>query len=229
MNRGFTLLELMVAMTLFTIVMGAAYSLFDSAQAISSDAGKVSRNQQEARFVLETLRRDLQGVVGMGMYDQESESTEDSVYQFLGSDDGSEEEPRDEIQFLALNRDTLYSTSPESDLTMTRYYLVEKGENPTVQSLVRIKNAALLSSDSLQDEEEEAEEIGPNVMNVNFRYFDGEDWQDSWNSSLSLTLPKAIEVTVFIRIPEEDQVVKFSSKIYLPVAAQTSLQTEGGE
>ncbi|SVE45699.1 uncharacterized protein METZ01_LOCUS498553, partial [marine metagenome] len=74
-------------MVLFSLVMSAAYSLFDSGQSLSSDAQKVSAVQQEVRFVLETLRRDLQGTVGVGSY---SEST---VYQFLGTNEGTEEEP----------------------------------------------------------------------------------------------------------------------------------------
>ena len=222
MNRGFTLLELIVAMILFSIVMGAAYALFSSTQAVSSDAGKISAVQQEARFVLNTLRRDLQGVVGVGMYADETQKPEETVYRFLGTNEGSEEEPRDEIQFLALNRETLYSTTPASDLTLTRYYVINEEETTEQQGLVRIKNTGLLSTSTVQEEEEEAEEIGPNVIHVSFRYFDGNDWQESWDSSMSGTLPRAIEVLIHVRVPDsEDEIVEFSSKIYLPIAAQT--------
>lgn len=223
MNRGFTLLELIVAMVLFTIVMSAAYALFDSTQDLSSGAGKVSEMQQEARFTLETLRRDLQGTISI-----QSDAT---VYQFLGTDNGSEEEPLDEIQFLAVNRDTLYAEAPESDIAFTRYYVIDEEESTGQEGLVRIKNTDLLSMTTVQEEEEEAEEIGPNVVLVNFRYHDGNDWQESWNSSLSLSLPRAIEVTIHIRVPdsEEEETMEFSSRIFLPVAAQTPALSESGE
>ncbi len=237
MNRGFTLLELIVAMVLFTIVMSAAYALFDSTQDLSSGAGKVSEMQQEARFTLETLRRDLQGTISIqsespaslqGTISIQSDAT---AYQFLGTDNGSEEEPLDEIQFLAVNRDTLYAEAPESDIAFTRYYVIDDEEATGQEGLVRIKNTDLFSTTTVQEEEEEAEEIGPNVVFVNFRYHDGNDWQESWDSSLSLSLPRAIEVTVHVRVPdsEEEETVEFSSRIFLPVAAQTPTLSESTE
>jgi type II secretion system protein J len=222
MKRGFTLLELIVAMVLFTIVMSAAYALFDSTQDLSSGAGKVSEMQQEARFVLEHLRRDLQGTTAI--------DAGDTASRFLGTDNGSDEEPLDEIQFLSINRETLWSTQPESDMSMTRYYVIEEEESTDQEGLVRIRNTDLLSTTTVQEEEEEAEEIGPNVVFVNFRYHDGNEWQESWDSSLSLSLPRAIEVTIHIRVPgTEIEVVEFSSKIYLPIAAETPTLSEVAE
>ena len=222
MKRGFTLLELIVAMVLFSLVMSAAYALFDSGQSLSSDAQKVSAVQQEVRFVLETFRRDLQGTVGVGSY---SEST---VYQFLGTNEGTEEEPLDEVRFLAINRETVSSSAPESDLGLTRYYLIGEEEDIAQKGLVRIKNSDLLSA--IEVEEEEAQEIGPNVVFFGLRYYDGSDWQESWDSTLSLTLPRAIEVTLFILVPgSEDDIQSFTGKIFLPVAAETSTLTGATE
>jgi len=224
MKRGFTLLELIVAMVLFSLVMSAAYALFDSGQSLSSDAQKVSAVQQEVRFVLETFRRDLQGTVGVGSY---SEST---VYQFLGTNEGTEEEPLDEVRFLAINRETVSSSAPESDLGLTRYYLIGEEEDIAQKGLVRIKNSDLLSAIEVEEEEEEAQEIGPNVVFFGLRYYDGSDWQESWDSTLSLTLPLAIEVTLLILVPgSEDDIQSFTGKIFLPVAAETPTLTEATE
>ncbi len=224
MKRGFTLLELIVAMVLFSLVMSAAYALFDSGQELSSDAEEVSRVQQEARFVLETLRRDIQGVVGIGSY------SETTVYQFLGTNEGTEEEPLDEVRFLAVNRETLSSLDPESDLGITRYYVIEEEDSMEQKGLVRIKNSDLLGSTEMEEEEEEAQEIGPNITFLGLRYYDGNDWQDSWDSTLSLTLPEAVEVTLFLRVPgTEEEVQEFQSKIYLPVSAETPALSEASE
>ncbi|MDP6957194.1 MAG: prepilin-type N-terminal cleavage/methylation domain-containing protein [Planctomycetota bacterium] len=224
MKRGFTLLELIVAMVLFSIVMSAAYALFDSGQSLSSDAQKVSAVQQEVRFVFETLRRDLQGAVGVGSY------SEPAVYQFLGTNEGTEEEPLDEIRFLAMNRETFSSSVPESDLGLTRYYIMEEEDGFDQIGLVRIKNGDLLSSIEVENEDEEAQEIGPNVVFFGLRYFDGSDWQESWDSTLSLTLPHAVEITLTLRVPQsEDETQSFTGKIFLPVAAETPTLTEGTE
>jgi general secretion pathway protein J len=223
MKRGFTLLELIVAMVLFSLVMSAAYALFDSGQSLSSDAQKVSAVQQEVRFVFETMRRDLQGTIGVGSY------SESAVYQFLGTNEGTEEEPLDEVRFLAMNRETVSSSAPESDLGLTRYYLIAEEEDIAQKGLVRIKNSDLFSAFEVE-EEEEAQELGPQVVFFGLRYYDGNDWQDSWDSTLSLTLPQAVEVTLSLLVPgSEDDIQSFTGKIFLPVAAETPTLTEAAE
>ena len=69
------------------------------------------------------------------------------------------------------------------------------------------------------------------MLYLNFRYYDGNEWQENWDSTLSLTLPQAVEVVVSIQVPdsENDDIRKFSSKIFLPVAAQTPSLSESEE
>jgi len=66
-------------------------------------------------------------------------------------------------------------------------------------------------------------DVAADVSWLNFRYYDGSQWQDSWDSTQSNKLPQSIEVTVHVRTEwhGEPSFEKFTSRFYLPVAAQT--------
>ena len=64
MNRkGFTLLELIVATVIFTIVIAAAYSLLDSARSLTTRAELRTQLFQTARVALQAVEDDLRGAV----------------------------------------------------------------------------------------------------------------------------------------------------------------------
>jgi hypothetical protein len=57
--------------------------------------------------------------------------------------------------------------------------------------------------------------VAPEVKNLQFRYFDGSDWQDSWDGTqvgsdnvTPLGPPLAVEITIGIAAPGEDGAIK---------------------
>ena len=73
--------------------------------------------------------------------------------------------------------------------------------------------------------------VAPEIAQISFRYFDGEDFQDEWNSLETDAFPKAIEVTIVIdpeRLKAEgsyqfggfnpDTMEMFRQVIHLPTA-----------
>jgi len=59
-HRGFTLVELLVAMAVVIILMAGVYQFFISQQRSFSTQDEVSRMQQEARMCIELLSRTIQ-------------------------------------------------------------------------------------------------------------------------------------------------------------------------
>ena len=45
--------------------------------------------------------------------------------------------------------------------------------------------------------------LAPEVIAVNFRYFDGHVWQTAWDSEINGRLPRAIEVSIQLRPPQQ--------------------------
>ncbi len=219
--EGFTLLEVIVATIIFSLVVAAAYSLLDSARSLSDRTERVAAMQQEARTVLDTLRSDLQGTYGTAG----KEFTTD----FVGTQGGTAETPEDKLEMVAVNGWTLRSTTPETDLAQTTYSIYKWTDNKGQhQKLVRKKERRLTPVDAQAQEKEGMEDIGAHVTHVRFRYYDGSSWADSWDSRQSYKLPRAMEVTITLTQTwkEEEVTEKFSDKIYLPLAAETPAKTQ---
>lgn len=47
--------------------------------------------------------------------------------------------------------------------------------------------------------DQELEPVAPEVAAIEFAYFDGSEWTDTWDSDLEGTLPKAVEVVLYLR------------------------------
>src|SRR5499427_5683342 len=69
-ERGFTLTELMIAMVVFTIIMGSVVTLVTRSQSIFSTQQGVSDMDQNARLMIDFLTRDIQeakeNAIGLG-------------------------------------------------------------------------------------------------------------------------------------------------------------------
>lgn len=50
------------------------------------------------------------------------------------------------------------------------------------------------------------------VSTIEFRYFDGVDWQETWDSTVQNALPSAIEIVMTLRNPDLDDDQFFSEK-----------------
>ncbi len=77
----------------------------------------------------------------------------------------------------------------------------------------------------------QARVLAPEVESVAFRYFDGESWWDSWDSTATGFLPRAIEITLQLRdsenseasffnwgLPAGDETAQFRFVVDLPLA-----------
>jgi type II secretion system protein J len=224
-RRGFTLLELAVATSIFAIVIAATYSLFDSARGITTRAEFRAGLFQSARAALQAVEDDLRGVVLLG-----------SVYDtgFIGTNAGSEKEPLDTLEFVAVNRYTgaAYDVNqPEVvrgiDISKVSYR-IEPDEKIKPHGLLRERPLELTPPNGPVHRDEDVMGIADNVAYINFRYFDGTQWLDSWDSTQTKNLPQAVEVTVYIRGDWRGETIvePFMSRFYLPVGAQTPAKTQ---
>ncbi len=65
-NRGFTLLELVVAMTIGSIIMTAVYGTFNTAMKARTRSEKIFKPLREARFVCDLFRKDANNFHPLG-------------------------------------------------------------------------------------------------------------------------------------------------------------------
>lgn len=81
-TRGFTLVELMVAMTIGLIILAAVSTLFVSSKQTYATQDRLARLQENARFAMQFLIKDLRLT---GYYGCISDITEDSINSTLNS------------------------------------------------------------------------------------------------------------------------------------------------
>jgi len=62
-NKGFTLMEVLISLTLLTIVLGAVYSSFFSVHRATERFEGVSLKYHETRIALDIMRREIEGTV----------------------------------------------------------------------------------------------------------------------------------------------------------------------
>ncbi len=226
--NGFTLMEMLVALTVFSLIMAAVYSLFTTGR-MAAELGKHhAQMDQSGRAALRAMIADLKGA--WGTY---SVSTFDTG--FIGTHSGTDDSPEDSITLITINNtpplatpvtsssstpSTTTTATTEMDLSKVTWSLDVDDETDAL-GLVRARHKLITETTVVTKKGEDLETIVPEVIGLRIRYYDGTAWGDTWDSTQSGTLPKAVEVIVTIKMTFRGTVEtqKYSAKVYLPVAA----------
>lgn len=201
---GFTLLEVLVASAILSLVLAALYGVFS--QTLTSKRLTEERTQQArwARIALLRIGEDLQSALpptGREM-------------QFLGETHSSREFPEDTLSFVTLTRTALTTRTPEGDLSEIAYALEPDPTDSTQKQLVRRVRFMLSSQRNVADE---VAPLLPRVHGLRFRFFDGREWQEEWRQEQTRNqLPQAVETTVYVA-DSRKKIWPFSTVVTLPL------------
>ena len=281
--HGFTLLELLVAVSILIIIGGASYTAFNVALEVYQKSESRIVMTQKCRIALERVATDLSNL-------QAVQGDESLV---IVSQDNPIEEgvDRDLISFV-----TLIHTDPDpflaelnaanqtvvadgdinqnefvSDVQRIAYYIGEdiarqiesdqedemgiRGELLTADSevdgglaLYRLSTTALevetvvqplLESETLPTEDEAGNPIYVNIVPIidqitsfDVRYYDGEEWYESWDDPEMIPKSVVVWITVAGESGQQRQAgintITQSTMVYLPMSANFSEQPPGG-
>jgi prepilin-type N-terminal cleavage/methylation domain-containing protein len=280
---GFTLLELLVSVSILVIIGGASYTAFNVALDVYQRSESRIVMTQKCRIALEHVATDLSNL-------QAVQGDESLV--ILSQDNPIEEGvDRDLISFV-----TLIHTDPDpflaelnaanqtvvadgdinqnefvSDVQRIAYYIGEDtarqiesdqenetgigGELLTADSevdgglaLYRLSTTALevetvvqplLESETLPTEDEAGNPIYVNIVPIidqitsfDVRYYDGEEWYESWDDPEMIPKSVVVWITVAGESGQQRQAgintITQSTMVYLPMSANFSEQPPGG-
>ncbi len=213
---GFTLLELILAMTATTLILGAAYTAFFS----GLTSYNVNSYKSEIRGVLfRSLTRILE--------DLKSAQTGADDFRFVVENEEIEVEgmstgsiPNDRLLFTAANARTNWENKPQSDLSEVEYY-IDRDEDSPARWLVRRTDTP---PDSRPLEGGEIHLVGPRVIGMDVLLYNGTKWVEEWDSSTEL--PLAVKVSLYMGPTREtifqNRFESLTASIWLPKGTGSS-------
>ena len=185
-KRGFTIIELVVAIMIAAIISGAVASSL-SQLAKARDISRIHMTaSRRATDALESIRRDVQSTVRSDdLFDTRLRLAPEVARSPIGEVD------RDQMLLFATRLRPIRSIeySGEGNEYETQYRIEEDRDGP---ALWRRRDAV---PDEFEDAGGIAEPIGDGVIAVRFEAYDGESWVQEWDSDVD-GLPISIRATV---------------------------------
>lgn len=179
-NRGFTLIEVLVAVGLTAILLAALYSTFFSVTGAGERAGKAVDNHIEAGYFLDRFAREVRS----SCYRRTNALT------FFN---GGRQGEAGAVTFTALTYPLTTGEAPAGDLMAVNYYVRDQGGRKDLMKEVW---------SPFQDERFTVEAI-EDIKGFEVSFFNGKDWSGAWDASLEGQTPKAVEARVILATGEE--------------------------
>lgn len=238
-RRGFTLLELLIALAMAAALMLPLYQTLRTAYKAKASAEAAMIPSRTSELAMEFLRMDIESALPPAPnspgYATDSTSTTAAVApaastssttpvslagSFIGLDSQDDRGHNgDDLTFYTTS-DGPEHVAGDGEIKMVELtILVPPGTGDHV--LVRRVTRNLLAPQSVVPDDEV---ICRHVASFNLRYYDGTDWQDSWDSTQQTNeLPVAVEVTLELEPPADAPRNQSGKKFirYFPIVCST--------
>ena len=217
-RRGFTLLEVVIAISLLVLLMTMLMMFYDNALVQRNEGTKRSRDAQLARVILDRMAGEVRQAVGnvpgygVGVFGYKDRIEVNTLVM--------PDRKLSEVQSVRQRK-----LPAQFDLQQIRYYVAWDEENltdegdPRALGLVRRESKtylrdAIVTSEEAEESAEEVEEAemafkeelyAPEIRFLELKYFDGATWWDDWELTQGNSLPQLVRITIGFEpvIPEE--------------------------
>lgn len=177
-DAGFTLVEVLIAAAILTIVLAAVYSTFFLAERSVSGLEGYGLRLEESRRAMDILSREIRAA----LY-----SSSDSGSLFVLKDRENRGRPASELALTTLGtvREGFYRVS---------YYARQEGERFTLYK----------SMDNPYDGlEPVVTEVVEDLDSFSIKVKEGERWTGTWDTDLTGRLPEEVKMTITLRLKEK--------------------------
>jgi general secretion pathway protein J len=205
-KAGFTLLEVVIAVGILVVILTVVYNTFNSSMKAFTEMETRGDAYAQARVVLNRMSEEI-GSIYM--------SAENRNTGLLGEDREEDNLPFDSLHFTSLSHVRWTRDSKESELCEIGYY-PEKDEGTGESFLLRRED---WNVDGTLEEGGRPMELAEGVDGINFRYNDGQEWADEWDSRIKGGLPTAVEILLVMSDPRRKRIT-FSSIVPIAMAGK---------
>jgi prepilin-type N-terminal cleavage/methylation domain-containing protein len=199
--KGFTLLELLLALALFVVLIGMLWNIISLFSKTQTQGTRLAERSQLVRSLAQLLEDDLKAAIQDPIHPSEGSTGDDDVRRF--GLNGSLKTLRIDVieinPFVTVNpqpRQALLgevqTATPRAAELKTVFYDFQQFAGLTRREIdfeTPDINAQGVEGSNLQ---------APEVVGCRFRYYNGSAWSDSWESLERGGLPVAIEVILSI-------------------------------
>ncbi|MEI7901448.1 MAG: prepilin-type N-terminal cleavage/methylation domain-containing protein [bacterium] len=218
-SSGFTLLELIMAIMILSVMMLLSFFCFDAVVQSWRAGMEMSESLGQADHVIEQLASGLRSAY----YPDTGAQLEE--YGFQLSDGGEGPEARDSISWVKIGRalvgeDCGFSDSPHR----IGVSVADGGQDEAAGLMVKAWRVDLQLDEFDPEEDVTPVSISPRVIGLNCRVLDKDqpekddepNWQDTWDFSNSI--PKAVEITLYMEPPKaKDEPMEVKRVIEIPM------------
>lgn len=175
-RSGFTLLEVIVSMTILVTVMMICYQILGDTLEVSEQIDRSTRPDKIGKAILALFRRDLQGTLWYNMGDEI----------FLSEDLGDDDSAHDQLHFFTSSKPVNSQVNEEEGIywggvTSVSYVLENSRDVDGAYTLFRRECVEITDEPFVEGV---YFELYNKIAYVNFSFFDGFEWRPSWDSSL---------------------------------------------
>ena len=199
-SAGFTLIEVLVAVSIAAIVLTAIYGVFTAVSAAKIRLEADSEAYHRARIIFDRLGREIRGAVPIGGTDGRG------VFRAGRDGDGR---PFLELTTTAVAQQGEAATG----IALIRYSLAEDRERPQGKDvLLRSERSALQSETATANTGQMR--LAPGIEQLQLRFYNGTDWRDDWDARQG-GLPRLVELSLAM-VDVEGRSHRFFSAFDLP-------------
>jgi prepilin-type N-terminal cleavage/methylation domain-containing protein len=208
--RGFTLIEMMLAIGVLALILVMLASSFSTIAHSKVHAEGRLIVDREGRALLWQLTKELRNAV-------QTPYTASNVALF-GNGRMGNGSPIDTITmstFSGGHRRAITALIPE---TIVTYNLTPNPDQQGWYMLQRSQQSGLLTNTVAQ----QTTVLADNILSLHFRYFDGQKWGESWDSSAQprgTQLPIAVAIQIQMAAPG-GRVMDFATQVTVPMSMQ---------
>ena len=210
--RGFTLIEVLIAVAIFAIVLAAINTVFYSALRLRNRSAAAFDEALPIQQALAIMKRDLANLVVPG-------GTLSGALQTTMISNSVVGQASPDFYTSVGQMDNIV---PWGDIERVSYVLVDSTNRAPGMDLYRAVTRNLLSQ--TQDPPVQQRLMG-GVQGMVFYYYDGEQWVDSWDSAAQTNLPLAIKVQIQLASQGNAPASSLSAPIKLVVPVDVQVGT----
>ncbi len=223
LSSGFTLLELLLAITILAFIIGTLYGTFWGTTSNTRRIRETVKIYHVGRLLLSQLLSDLESTY----FDKslKGRGGEESKAAFKGEEITGDRgrERVDRLSFFTASQSILDAEKDRSLIWYVSYYL-EQNEDTGDYSLIRRAVPMVESTDLLEKDQKEGLSAYDFVLSRHVKSFrieyinpDGEK-SESWDSNAgSAPIPSAVRISVTLNNPEGEPVT-LGTEVFIPVS-----------